>query len=122
MTDAGLAVQVSLTCHRCHLRVQNSGGFHLLPLFPLLLLLLMLQVLRHEWVTDGGKLPAVQPYCETCSHSGSGEAKAKEQVLTALKKQASHGSAHLSSLHLLLFPHLLDTVLLILAAHLICSL
>jgi hypothetical protein len=39
-------------------------------------------------VTDGGKLPAVQHYCETCSHSGSG-AQAKEQVLTALKRQVS---------------------------------
>lgn len=47
------------------------------------------QVLGHDWVTDCGRLPAVQPFMGTCSQPGEMDARATEQqqVLTVLKKQ-----------------------------------
>jgi hypothetical protein len=51
-----------------------------------------LQVLRHEWVTDSGKLPPVQHYSGSSSQwVGGADAHSTEQaqVLTALKKQVS---------------------------------
>ena len=50
------------------------------------------QVLRHEWVTDSGKLPPVQHYSGSSSQwVGDADAHTTEQaqVLTALKKQVS---------------------------------
>lgn len=50
------------------------------------------QVLRHEWVTDSGRLPAVQHYSDSSIQlMGDSDVHATEQaqVLTALKRQVS---------------------------------
>jgi hypothetical protein len=55
------------------------------------------QVLGHDWVTDCGKLQAVQHYRD--SQAGAAEAADKQQagsVLTALKKQVGMGTQQLS--------------------------
>lgn len=46
-------------------------------------------MLCHDWVTDSGRLPAVQHFSDGCSQLGAGEGHIMENVLTALKKQVS---------------------------------
>lgn len=53
------------------------------------------QVLCHQWVTDSGRLPAVQHFSDACSQLGAGEGHTMEHVLTALKKQVSAAAAAL---------------------------
>lgn len=51
----------------------------------------VLQVLSHDWVTDNGRLPAVQQFCEPGSEAQANAVQPSEQqALTALKRQVWH--------------------------------